>query len=169
MYPVLGLLQYILYNLILNRIISGRWGPALGTLLLAPQNVNFMPADFVAPPSIHKDENCVTSQYPEFYAEDALMLSQVIYLGLLWLGLIVLLNPGVTIISEATLVVNHQFYVDLGVISVTLITWIFHVRIDNLLPQKTRAQGWDLNLEPTFLQAAGPMDQGPACPHFFWD
>ncbi|KAJ9053394.1 hypothetical protein DSO57_1024572 [Entomophthora muscae] len=56
-----------------------------------------MPADFVAPPSIPEDENWVTSQCPEFYAEDALMLSLVIYLGLLWLGLIVLLNPGVTI------------------------------------------------------------------------
>ncbi|KAJ9053370.1 hypothetical protein DSO57_1024759 [Entomophthora muscae] len=97
MHPVLGLLRYIPYNLILNRIISGRWGPASGTLLAAPQNVNFMPANFVAPPSIPEDENWVTSQCPEFYAEDALMLSQVIYLGLLWLGLIVLLNPEVTI------------------------------------------------------------------------
>ncbi|KAJ9077569.1 hypothetical protein DSO57_1015582 [Entomophthora muscae] len=97
MHPVLGLLQYIPYNLILNRIISGRWGPSLGTLAAAPQNVNFMPANFVAPLSIPEDENWVTSQCPEFYAEDALMLSQVIYLGLLWLGLIVLLNPGVTI------------------------------------------------------------------------
>ncbi|KAJ9060028.1 hypothetical protein DSO57_1035223 [Entomophthora muscae] len=33
--------------------------------------------------------------------------------------------------------------------------------------QETRAQGWDLNPEPLFLQAAGPMDQGPACPCFF--
>ncbi|KAJ9053124.1 hypothetical protein DSO57_1027382 [Entomophthora muscae] len=97
MHPVLGLLRYIPYNLILNRIISGRWGPASGTLLSAPQNVNFMPADFVAPPPILENENCVTSQCPEFYAEDALMLSQVIYLGLLWLGSIVLLNPGVSI------------------------------------------------------------------------
>ncbi|KAJ9074000.1 hypothetical protein DSO57_1010757 [Entomophthora muscae] len=76
MHPVLGLLRYILYNLILNRIISGRWGPASGTLSLAPQNVNFMPANFVAPPPILENENCVTSQCPEFYAEDALMLSQ---------------------------------------------------------------------------------------------
>ncbi|KAJ9087308.1 hypothetical protein DSO57_1034512 [Entomophthora muscae] len=97
MHPVLGLLRYIPYNLILNRIISGRWGPASGTLSAAPQNVNFMPANFVAPPPILENENCVTSQCPEFYAEDALMLSQVIYLGLLWLGLIVLLNPGVSI------------------------------------------------------------------------
>ncbi|KAJ9074452.1 hypothetical protein DSO57_1006102 [Entomophthora muscae] len=51
-----------------------------------------MPANFVAPPSIPEDGNWVTSQCLEFYAEDALMLSQVIYLGL-----IVLLNPGVTI------------------------------------------------------------------------
>ncbi|KAJ9077604.1 hypothetical protein DSO57_1015226 [Entomophthora muscae] len=97
MHPVLRLLWYIPYNLILNRIISGRWGPASGTLLSAPQNVNFIAVNFVAPPPILENENCVTSQCPEFYAEDALMLSQVIYLGLLWLGLIVLLNPGVTI------------------------------------------------------------------------
>ncbi|KAJ9066590.1 hypothetical protein DSO57_1008229 [Entomophthora muscae] len=97
MHPVLGLLRYILYNLILNRIISGRWGPASATLLLTPQNVNFMPANFVASLPILENDNCVTSQCPEIYAEDALMLSQVIYLGLLWLGLIVLLNPGVTI------------------------------------------------------------------------
>ncbi|KAJ9086582.1 hypothetical protein DSO57_1002707 [Entomophthora muscae] len=74
-----------------------RWGPATGTLLLVPPNVNFMPANFAAPPPILKNESCVNSQCPEFYAEDALMLSQVIYLGLLWLGLIVLLNPGVII------------------------------------------------------------------------
>ncbi|KAJ9051958.1 hypothetical protein DSO57_1038935 [Entomophthora muscae] len=97
MHPVLRLLRYILYNLILNRIISGRWGPASGTLSLAPPNVNFMPANFVAPPPILETKNCVTSQCSEFYTEDALMLSQVIYLGLLWLGLIVLLNPGVSI------------------------------------------------------------------------
>ncbi|KAJ9090493.1 hypothetical protein DSO57_1001951 [Entomophthora muscae] len=119
MHPVIELLRYILYNLILNQIISGRWGPATGTLLLVPPNVNFMPANFAAPPPILENENCVNSQCPEFYAEDTLMLSQVIYLGLLWLGLIVLLNPGVTIgihqkIFEAVLVVNHQFYVDLG-------------------------------------------------------
>ncbi|KAJ9052194.1 hypothetical protein DSO57_1036683 [Entomophthora muscae] len=96
MHPVIGLLQYILYNLILNQIISGRWGPAVGTSSSVPPNVNFMPADLGAPP-ILETENCATSQCPEFYAEDALMLSQVIYLGLLWLGLIVLLNPGVTI------------------------------------------------------------------------
>ncbi|KAJ9050669.1 hypothetical protein DSO57_1012428 [Entomophthora muscae] len=63
-----------------------------------------MPANFVPPPPILENENCVTSQCPEFYAEDALMLSQVIYL--------------------AVLVVNHQFYVDLGVISVTAKTLI---------------------------------------------
>ncbi|KAJ9089592.1 hypothetical protein DSO57_1011430 [Entomophthora muscae] len=96
MHPVIGLLRYIPYNLILNRIISGRWGPASGTLSLVLPNANFMPANFVAPPPIIEMENCVTSQCPEFYAEDALMLSQVIYLGLLWLGLIVLLNPGIT-------------------------------------------------------------------------
>ncbi|KAJ9075057.1 hypothetical protein DSO57_1000340 [Entomophthora muscae] len=93
MHLVVGLLQYILYNLILNRIISGRWGPAVRTLLLVPPNVNFTPANLEAPPPILETENCVASQCPEFYSEDTLMLSQAIYLGLLWLGLIVLLNP----------------------------------------------------------------------------
>ncbi|KAJ9066423.1 hypothetical protein DSO57_1009667 [Entomophthora muscae] len=97
MHHVIRLLQYIPYNLILNQIISERWGPATGTLLSVPPNVNFMPANFAAPPPILENENCVHSQCPEFYAKDALMLSQVIYLGLLWLGLIVLLNPRVTI------------------------------------------------------------------------
>ncbi|KAJ9062547.1 hypothetical protein DSO57_1009603 [Entomophthora muscae] len=97
MHSVIRLLRYILYNLILNQITSGRWGPASGILLLAPPNVNFMPANFVAPSPILETENFVPSQCPEFYAEDALMLSQVIYLGLLLLGLLVLLNPGVTI------------------------------------------------------------------------
>ncbi|KAJ9083466.1 hypothetical protein DSO57_1034510 [Entomophthora muscae] len=103
MHPVIGLLWYIPYNLILNRIISGRWGPASETLSLVPPNVNFAPTNFEAPPPILETENCVASQCLEFYTEDALMLSQVIYLGLL-----------------GALVVNHQFYVDLGVISVTL-------------------------------------------------
>ena len=97
MHPVIGLLWYIPYNLILTQIISGRWGPVIGTLLLVPPNVNFMTADLRASLPILETENCVTSQCPEFYAEDALMLSQVIYLGLLWLELIVLLNPGITI------------------------------------------------------------------------
>ncbi|KAJ9087808.1 hypothetical protein DSO57_1029357 [Entomophthora muscae] len=35
------------------------------------------------------------------------------------------------------------------------------VRIDNSLPLKTWAQGQDLNPEPEFLRAAGPMDQEP--------
>ncbi|KAJ9088344.1 hypothetical protein DSO57_1024038 [Entomophthora muscae] len=42
------------------------------------------------------------------------------------------------------------------------------VRIDNLLPLKTWAQGQDSNPEPKFLQAAGPMDQEPACPPAFF-
>ncbi|KAJ9065824.1 hypothetical protein DSO57_1015455 [Entomophthora muscae] len=120
MHPVLGLLQYILYNLILNRIISGRWGPALGTLSLAPQNVNFMPANFVAPPSIPEDENWVTSQCPEFYTEDALMLSQ----GLLFYLILELQLENYKKISEAALVVNHQFYVDLGGYSPSFINGI---------------------------------------------
>ncbi|KAJ9049288.1 hypothetical protein DSO57_1026169 [Entomophthora muscae] len=97
MHPVIELLRYILYNMILNQIISGRWGPATGTLLLVPPNVNFIPANFAAPLPILENENYVNSQCPKFYAEDESMLSKVIYLGLLWLGLIVLLNSGVTI------------------------------------------------------------------------
>ncbi|KAJ9077617.1 hypothetical protein DSO57_1015044 [Entomophthora muscae] len=84
MHPVIRLLRYIPYNLIMNQIISGRWCPATGTLSSVPPNVNFIPANFAVPPPILENENCVNSQCPEFYAEDALMLSQVIYLGLLW-------------------------------------------------------------------------------------
>ncbi|KAJ9062236.1 hypothetical protein DSO57_1012905 [Entomophthora muscae] len=47
-----------------------------------------------------------------------------------------------------------------------IINEAFNVRIDNLLPLKTRAQGRDLNPEPKFLWAAGPMDREPACPCF---
>ncbi|KAJ9059646.1 hypothetical protein DSO57_1039371, partial [Entomophthora muscae] len=40
MHPVVGLLRYIPYNLILSQIITGRWGPEVGTSLSAPPNVN---------------------------------------------------------------------------------------------------------------------------------
>ncbi|KAJ9064125.1 hypothetical protein DSO57_1033676 [Entomophthora muscae] len=40
------------------------------------------------------------------------------------------------------------------------------IRIDNLLPLKTQAQGRDLNPEPEFLRTAGPMDQEPTCLRF---
>ncbi|KAJ9073271.1 hypothetical protein DSO57_1018285 [Entomophthora muscae] len=78
-----------------------------------------MPANLGVVPPVFETENCIASQCPEFYSEDTLMLSQAIYLGRLWLGLIILLNPSISIaihktISEATLVVNHEFYVDLG-------------------------------------------------------
>ncbi|KAJ9088257.1 hypothetical protein DSO57_1024945 [Entomophthora muscae] len=95
-------------------------GPSIWNFVVGAAKCQFHTSQFCSSSPILETENCVTSQCPEFYAEDALMLSQVIYLGLLWLGLIVLLNPGVTIgnftkkIYEAALVVNHQFYVDLG-------------------------------------------------------
>ncbi|KAJ9077747.1 hypothetical protein DSO57_1013819 [Entomophthora muscae] len=38
MHPVVVLLRYIPYNLILSKIIMGRWGPAVSTLLLPPPN-----------------------------------------------------------------------------------------------------------------------------------
>ncbi|KAJ9069671.1 hypothetical protein DSO57_1016145 [Entomophthora muscae] len=57
-------------------------------------------------------------------------------------------------------------YVNLSVYCLDKVkSYIF--RIDNSLPQETQAQGWDSNPEPTFLRAAGPMDQGPARLHFF--
>ncbi|KAJ9080345.1 hypothetical protein DSO57_1026051 [Entomophthora muscae] len=93
MHPIIGLLHYISYNLILSQIITGRWGPVVGTLLSAPPNVNFMPANLGVVPPVFETENCVASQCPEFYSEDTLMLSKAIYLGLLWLGLTILLNP----------------------------------------------------------------------------
>ncbi|KAJ9062564.1 hypothetical protein DSO57_1039719 [Entomophthora muscae] len=92
-----GLLRYIPYNLILSQIITGRWGPAVGTLPLAPPNVNSIPADLGVVPPVFETENCVASQCPEFYSKDTLMLSKAFYLRLLWLGLIVLLNPIISI------------------------------------------------------------------------
>ncbi|KAJ9071065.1 hypothetical protein DSO57_1000741 [Entomophthora muscae] len=88
----------------------GKGGPASGTLFLAPPNVNFMPANFVAPPLILETTNGIPSQCPEFYTEDALMLSQVIYLGLLWFGLLVLLNPGVTIGNSTKKYLKPQWW-----------------------------------------------------------
>ncbi|KAJ9075248.1 hypothetical protein DSO57_1037867 [Entomophthora muscae] len=55
-----------------------------------------MPTNLGVVPSVFKTENLVVSQCPEFYSEDSLMLSQAIYLGLLWLGLIILLNPSIS-------------------------------------------------------------------------
>ncbi|KAJ9067129.1 hypothetical protein DSO57_1003041 [Entomophthora muscae] len=81
MHPVVGHLRYIPYNLILSRIIMGRWGPAVGTLSLLPPNVNSMPVNIGAVPTPVKAETLMLSQCPEFYAEDNLILSQAIYLG----------------------------------------------------------------------------------------
>ncbi|KAJ9075381.1 hypothetical protein DSO57_1036684 [Entomophthora muscae] len=52
-------------------------------------------------------------------------------------------------------------------IKMSWIHMVVHVRIDNSLSWEIQAQGWDSNPEPTFLQTAGPMNQGPACPCFF--
>ncbi|KAJ9089957.1 hypothetical protein DSO57_1007776 [Entomophthora muscae] len=71
-------------------------GPTGGTSLLPPPNVNPMPTDLGVSPTVSKAETLVTSQCPEFYAKNSLILSRVIYLGLLWLGLIILLNPSVS-------------------------------------------------------------------------
>ncbi|KAJ9090642.1 hypothetical protein DSO57_1000490 [Entomophthora muscae] len=38
--------------------------------------------------------------------------------------------------------------------------------IENSSTLKTQAQGRDLNPDPEFLRAAGPEDQGAACPRF---
>ncbi|KAJ9071111.1 hypothetical protein DSO57_1000785 [Entomophthora muscae] len=86
MYPVVDLLRYIPYNLILSRIITGRCWPAAGTSLLSLLNVNSMPANLGTIPSTVKAETLVLSQCPEFYAEKTLILLQAIYLGLFWLG-----------------------------------------------------------------------------------
>ncbi|KAJ9061005.1 hypothetical protein DSO57_1024986 [Entomophthora muscae] len=102
MHPVAGLLRYIPYNLILSRIITGRWGPAAGTLLLPPPNVNPVPANLGVFPTVSKVETFVPSQCPEFYTKGPLILSQCIF----W--------KFHKTVSEASLVVNHQLYVDLG-------------------------------------------------------
>ncbi|KAJ9053427.1 hypothetical protein DSO57_1024276, partial [Entomophthora muscae] len=96
MHPVVGLLCCIPYNLIISQIITGRWSPAIGTLLLAPPNVNSMSTNLRVVPPVFEAENLIVSQCPEFYSEEILMLSQAIYLGLFWLGLIILLNPSIS-------------------------------------------------------------------------
>ncbi|KAJ9069373.1 hypothetical protein DSO57_1019206 [Entomophthora muscae] len=94
MYPVVGVLRYIPYNLILRWIITERWGPAVGNLLLPPPNVNSMSANLrVVPPTV-ETATLVLSQCPEFYAKDTLILLQAIYLRLFWF---VLQNPQVGI------------------------------------------------------------------------
>ncbi|KAJ9081845.1 hypothetical protein DSO57_1010519 [Entomophthora muscae] len=55
-----------------------------------------MPVNIGAVPDLLEAETRVLSQCPEFYAEDTLILSQAIYLGLFWLGLIILLNPKIS-------------------------------------------------------------------------
>ncbi|KAJ9066495.1 hypothetical protein DSO57_1008980 [Entomophthora muscae] len=82
MHPVVCLLRYILYNLILSQIITGRWGPAVSTLLLPLPNVNLMPVNLGVFPAVSEAEILITSQCPEFYAKDSLILSQ--YLKLCW-------------------------------------------------------------------------------------
>ncbi|KAJ9065682.1 hypothetical protein DSO57_1017088 [Entomophthora muscae] len=86
MHPVVGLLRYIPYNLILSQIITGRWGPAVGNLLSTPPNVHSVPANLGVVPPVFKTENLVVSRCPEFYSEDTLMLSQAIYLWLLFIS-----------------------------------------------------------------------------------
>ncbi|KAJ9051583.1 hypothetical protein DSO57_1003137 [Entomophthora muscae] len=84
MHPVVVLLRYIHYNLIISRIITGRWGPVVGTLLLPPPNVNSMSANLrVVPPTVETG-TLVLSQCPEFYAKDTLILLQAIYLRIFW-------------------------------------------------------------------------------------
>ncbi|KAJ9076543.1 hypothetical protein DSO57_1025152 [Entomophthora muscae] len=97
MHPVVELLHYIQYNLILSCIITGGWAPA-PDLLLVPPNVTTMPSNLGTFPAEFKSETDVTSQCPNFYAEDTLILSQAIYLGLLWLFM----------------VANHILHMDLG-------------------------------------------------------
>ncbi|KAJ9080112.1 hypothetical protein DSO57_1028460 [Entomophthora muscae] len=53
-----------------------------------------MPVNLGAVPPTVKAKTLVLSQCPEFYSEETLILLQAIYLGLFWLGLIILLNPS---------------------------------------------------------------------------
>ncbi|KAJ9077381.1 hypothetical protein DSO57_1017178 [Entomophthora muscae] len=84
MHPVVGLLCYIPYDLILSQIITGRWGPAAGALLLPLPSVDPMPVNLGVSPTVSEAETLVKSQCPEFYTGDTLILSQAIYLGLFW-------------------------------------------------------------------------------------
>ncbi|KAJ9056361.1 hypothetical protein DSO57_1033924 [Entomophthora muscae] len=88
----------------MHHVIGLLWkkGPNIWIFVVGAAKCQFNASQFCSSSLILENENCVTSQCPEFYAEDALMLSQFHKK-----------------ISEAALVVNHQFYVDLGVISIT--------------------------------------------------
>ncbi|KAJ9069331.1 hypothetical protein DSO57_1019600 [Entomophthora muscae] len=61
-----------------------------------------MPANLGVSPTVSKSETFVTSQCPEFYTKDSLILSQCIF----W--------KFHKTLFEDLLVVNHKFYVDLG-------------------------------------------------------
>ncbi|KAJ9064770.1 hypothetical protein DSO57_1026883 [Entomophthora muscae] len=58
-------------------------GPCNWNFVVGASQCQFHASQFCSSSPILENENCVNSQCPEFYAEDALMLSQVIYLGLL--------------------------------------------------------------------------------------
>ncbi|KAJ9066534.1 hypothetical protein DSO57_1008473 [Entomophthora muscae] len=70
MNPIVGLLRYIPYNFVLSQIITGRWGPAVGTLLLPPLNVNSMSVNLGVVPSTFETETLVLYQCSEFHAKD---------------------------------------------------------------------------------------------------
>ncbi|KAJ9070989.1 hypothetical protein DSO57_1001763 [Entomophthora muscae] len=59
---VVSLLCYIMYNMILSQIITGRWGPVLGTLLLVSPNVTSMPQNLSVFPAESETETVTTSQ-----------------------------------------------------------------------------------------------------------
>ncbi|KAJ9074728.1 hypothetical protein DSO57_1003783 [Entomophthora muscae] len=94
--PGVGLLRYIPYNLILSQVITGRWGPAIGTSLLPLPNANPVPAGLgVVPPTL-ETKLLVLSQRPGVYVQDTLVLLQEIYLRIFWLGLIISLTPSIS-------------------------------------------------------------------------
>ncbi|KAJ9069548.1 hypothetical protein DSO57_1017522 [Entomophthora muscae] len=80
-----------------------------------------MPVNLRAVPTPVKAETHVPSQRPGFYAEDTLILSQAIYLGLFWLGLIILLSPSISFQSFPKQYLKQRWWL---IINSTWIWWV---------------------------------------------
>ena len=82
--------------MILNHILTRIWGPVPSTPLPGPLDVTPMPSNVGVFTVETEDKTLISSQCPEFYSKDSLILLQAIYLSLLWLALIFFLNPSVS-------------------------------------------------------------------------
>ena len=85
MHPILGVLRHLPYNLILNRILSGRWGSPSGALPSDPISVTEDAANPEICAFVVKIDSILDpiSKCPELYSDDVVNLSQLIDLFLL--------------------------------------------------------------------------------------